>query len=76
MNEIGNKFLVAGDKCMLQMPLRQPGFTYSPSRPLKKNKETIQFFFTKSCPSVSLSYTHFMITIIYYYQLYFVQFTP
>ena len=44
MNEVGNKFLVAGDKCMLQMPLRQPGFTYSPSRPLKKNKETIQFF--------------------------------
>ena len=29
MNEIINKFLLAGDKFMLEMYLRQPGFTYS-----------------------------------------------
>ena len=26
MNEIVNKFLLAGDKCMSKMHLRQPGF--------------------------------------------------
>ena len=29
MNEIANKFLLAGDKSMLDMHLRQPGFTYT-----------------------------------------------
>ena len=29
MNEIVNNFLLAGDKCMSEMHLRQPGFTYS-----------------------------------------------
>ena len=29
MNEIVNKFLLAGDKFMPEMHLRQPGFTYS-----------------------------------------------
>ena len=29
MNEKVNKFLLAGDKSMPQMHLRQPGFTYS-----------------------------------------------
>ena len=29
MNEIVNKFLLPGDKFMLEMHLRQPGFTYS-----------------------------------------------
>ena len=28
MNEIVNKFLLVGDKFMLEMHLRQPGFTY------------------------------------------------
>ena len=28
MNEIVNKFLLAGDKFMPEMHLRQPGFTY------------------------------------------------
>ena len=34
------------------------------------------FFFTRLCPSLSPLYAHFIITIIYYYQLYFVKFTP
>ena len=34
------------------------------------------FLFTRWCPSLSPLYTHYIITIIYYYQLYFVEFTP
>ena len=44
MNEIVNKFLLAGDKCIPEMYLRQPGFTYSACRPFTKNKERIQKF--------------------------------
>ena len=42
MNEIVNKFLLAGDKFMREMHLRQPGFTYSACGPFTKNKEQIQ----------------------------------
>ena len=42
MNEIINKFLLAGDKFMPEMHLRQPGFTYSACGPFTKNKERIQ----------------------------------
>ena len=41
MNEIINKFLLAGDKFMSEMHLRQLGFTYSPCGPFAKNKERI-----------------------------------
>ena len=44
MNEIVNKFLLAGDKFMPEMHLRQPGFTYSACGPFNKNKERIQKF--------------------------------
>ena len=39
MNEIGNKFLLVGDKFMLEMHLKQPGFTYSACGPFTKKKE-------------------------------------
>ena len=42
MNEIINKFLLAGDKFMPEMHLRQSGFTYSAWGPFTKNKEIIQ----------------------------------
>ena len=42
MNEIVNKFLIAGDKFMLEMHLRQPGFAYSACGPFTKNKEGIK----------------------------------
>ena len=42
MNEIVNKFLLAGDKFMLEMHLRQPGFAYSACGPFTKNKEGIK----------------------------------
>ena len=44
MNEIINKFLLAGDKFMPEMHLRQPQFVYSACRPFTKNKERIQKF--------------------------------
>ena len=44
MNEIVNKFLLAGDKFMPEMHLKQPGFTYSACGPFTKNKERIQKF--------------------------------
>ena len=44
MNAIVNKFLLAGDKFMPKMHLRQPGFTYSACGPSTKNKERIQKF--------------------------------
>ena len=42
MNDIVNKFLLAGDKVMFEMHLKQPGFTYSDCGPFTKNKERIQ----------------------------------
>ena len=44
MNEIVNKFLLAGDKFMPEMHLKQSGFTYSACGPLTKNKERIHKF--------------------------------
>ena len=44
MNEIVNKFLLAGDKFMSEMHLKQQGFTYSACGPFTKNKERIQKF--------------------------------
>ena len=44
MNEIVNKFLLAGDKFMPEMHLKQRGFTYSACWPFTKNKERIQKF--------------------------------
>ena len=44
MNEIVNKFLLAGDKLMPEMQLKQPRFIYSACEPFTKNKERIQKF--------------------------------
>ena len=44
MNEIVNKFLLAGEKFMPEMHLKQPGFTYSAGGPFTKNKERIEKF--------------------------------
>ena len=54
MNDIINKFLLARDKFMPEMQLRQPavfnknkkelGFTYSACRPFTKNKHVIERF--------------------------------
>ena len=44
MNNIINKFLLAGAKFMPEMHLRQPQFTYSGCRPFTKHKQRIQKF--------------------------------
>ena len=44
MNEIVNKFLLAEDKFMPEMHLKQPGFTYSACGSFTKNKKIIQKF--------------------------------
>ena len=44
MNSIINKFLLAGDKFMPEVHLRQPHFTYSPCGPFTKHKQRIQKF--------------------------------
>ena len=42
MNEIVNKFLLAGDKFIPEMHLKLPGFTYSACGPFTKTKERMQ----------------------------------
>ena len=44
MNDIINKFLLAGDKFTPEMHLRQTKFTYSTTAPFTKNKERIRKF--------------------------------
>ena len=44
MNNIINKFLLAGDKFMPEVHLRQPQFTYTACGPFTKHKQKIQKF--------------------------------
>ena len=44
MNNIINKFLLAGDKLMPEMHLRQPQFVYSACGPFTRHKERIKKF--------------------------------
>ena len=44
MNEIVNKFLLAGNKFLPEMHLKHPGFTYSACGSFPKNLKIIQNF--------------------------------
>ena len=44
INNIVNKSLLAGNKFIPEMHLKQPGFTYRACRPFTKNKERIEKF--------------------------------
>ena len=44
MNEIVKKHLLAGDKFMPEMHLKEPGFTYRACEPFTRNKQRIQKF--------------------------------
>ena len=44
INNIVNKFLLAGDKFMPEMHLKQPRFTYAACDQFTKNKERIEKF--------------------------------
>ena len=48
MNEIVNNFLLAEDKFMLEMHLRQPGFTYSACGKTGLKKQVIHDIFIKT----------------------------
>ena len=50
MNKIVSKFLLAGDKFVFQLHLRQTGFTYSACETFRKNKERMQRFKEKGDP--------------------------
>ena len=50
MNEIVNKFLLAGDKLMPEIHLKQLGFTYGACGPFTKNKERIENFMQTGNP--------------------------
>ena len=41
MNETVNNFLLVGDKFIIEMHLKQPGFTYRACGPFTENKERI-----------------------------------
>ena len=44
MNEVINKFLLAGDKFMSERHLKKHGFTYSSCGPFTKSEKTIKKF--------------------------------
>ena len=44
MNNVINKFLLVGDRCMPEMHLRQPRFVYSACGPFTRHKERIKEF--------------------------------
>ena len=44
MNEIGNKSLLAGDKFMPEIHLRQPRFIYSACEPFTKTRKDYKTF--------------------------------
>ena len=56
MNEIINKFLIAGDKFMPEMHLRQSGLTCSACGPFTKNKGRIQTVKNKTCFQHDIDY--------------------
>ena len=51
MNEIVNKFLLAGDKFMPEMHLKQSEFTYSACGLFIRNKERIKKFMQTGNPN-------------------------
>ena len=72
MNKNINKFLLAGDKSMSEMYLRQTGFRYNTCGPFTKNKERIKKFkktvdlryiyqseLDKACSPHDIDYEHF-----------------
>ena len=63
MNEIANKFLLAGDKFMPKMHLKQPAFTYSACGLFTKNKERFQKF--KETGDTSYIYKMNLIRLIF-----------
>ena len=54
-----NKILLAGDKFMPEMHLKQPGFTYSTCDPFRKNRAVIEKFMqTENTDFIYKNYLH------------------
>ena len=52
MNEIVNRFLLAGNKCLTEMHLRQPIFTYNACEPFTKSKKMQNFIEKGASPCI------------------------
>ena len=52
MNEVVNRFLLAGHKLMPEMHLQQPGFTYAACDPFTKNKERFEKLCRQEIPTL------------------------
>ena len=61
MNKIVNKFLLAQDKFMPEMHLKQPGFTYSSCGPFTKNKE----FKILKKQEIQATFTSYLIRLVF-----------
>ena len=61
MNNIINKFLLAGDKFMPEMHLRQPQFVYSACGPFTRHKEKIKEFKRTGDTSMRVWFINFLI---------------
>ena len=62
MNEIVNTFLLAGDKLMPEMHLKQPGFTDRACRAFTKNKKKIKNLKEQEIP-VIFTNTNFIMLV-------------
>ena len=54
MKEIVNKFLLAGDKFMSEMHLKQPGFTYNACEPFTKKKRKFKTLKKQETRNISI----------------------
>ena len=52
MNEIVNKFLLAGDRFIPELHLKQPGFTYSVVNHLLKTKKEFKNLKKQEIPTI------------------------
>ena len=65
MNEIVHKFLLAGDKFMPEMHLKQSGFTYTVCGPFTKNKKRIKKFMQTGNTYLEISFIKLLLNMIW-----------
>ena len=65
MNEIVHKFLLAGDKFMPEMHLKQPGFTNTVCGPFTKNKKRIKKFMQTGNTYLEISFIKLLLNMIW-----------
>ena len=65
MNEIVHKFLLASDKFMPEMHLKQPGFTYTVCGPFTKNKKRIKKFMQTGNTYLEINFIKLLLNMIW-----------